>query len=182
MPVKQLQSMVYASLMAALIAVGAYIHIPLGPVPIVLQNLFVLLAALLLGSRWGGICVAIYLFAGAAGIPVFAGGKGGIVHFLGPTGGYLLGFLLAAFVTGSIAEHSGKRLAGEILAVIVGTAAIYAVGVPWLKFVTGLTWSKALLIGMAPFLIGDAFKASAAVLLARAMRPIFARHLMPASS
>ena len=182
MPVKQLQYMVYASLMAALIAMGAYVHIPLGPVPIVLQNLFVLLAALLLGSRWSMISVAIYLFAGAIGIPVFAGAKGGIVHFLGPTGGYLLGFLLAAFVTGSIAEHSGKRLTAQILAVTLGSLAIYAVGVPWLKFVTGLTWGKALLVGMVPFLIGDAFKASAAVLLARALRPIFARQLMPVSS
>lgn len=182
MPVKQLQSMVCASLMAALIAVGAYLHIPLGPVPIVLQNLFVLLAALLLGSRWGVTCVAVYLLAGAIGIPVFAGAKGGIVHFLGPTGGYLLGFLLAAFLTGSIAEQFGKRLAGEISAVTLGILAIYAVGVPWLKFVTGLTWSRALLVGMVPFLIGDVFKASAAILLARALRPVFTSRIMPASS
>ena len=69
----QLRMMVYASLLAALIAVGAYLAIPIGPVPIVLQNLFVLLAGLLLGSRWGAASVAVYLLAGACGLPVFAG-------------------------------------------------------------------------------------------------------------
>ena len=182
MPIRQLQYMVYASLMAALIAFGAYVHIPLGPVPIVLQNFFVLLAALLLGSRWAATSVAIYLFSGAIGLPVFAGAKGGMVHFLGPTGGYLLGFLLAAFIAGAIAERCSRQLVAEILAVTLGSMAVYAVGVPWLKFTAGLTWGKALLVGMAPFLIGDVFKASAAVLLARALRPILARQLMPVSS
>jgi biotin transport system substrate-specific component len=106
MPVRQLQYMVYASLMAALTAVGAYVHIPLGPVPIVLQNLFVLLAGLLLGSRWGAISIGIYLLVGAIGIPVFAGAKGGIAHFMGPTGGYLFGFLLASYITGYISNTS----------------------------------------------------------------------------
>lgn len=182
MPVKQLQYMVYASLMAALIAMGAYIHIPLGPVPIVLQNLFVPLAALLLGSRWGSISVAIYLFAGAMGIPVFAGAKGGLAHFLGPTGGYLLGFLLAAWVTGSITEHLTERPIAILLAVTLGMLTIYAVGVPWLKHAAGLTWSKAVLVGMVPFLVGDVFKAGAAVVLARALKPMVTRQLRPATS
>ncbi|NSW87104.1 MAG: biotin transporter BioY, partial [Syntrophobacteraceae bacterium] len=77
MPVRDLQKIVYASLMAALIAVGAYIHVPIGPVPIVLQNLFVLLAALLFGPRWALASMGIYLFVGAMGIPVFSGGRGG---------------------------------------------------------------------------------------------------------
>lgn len=80
----QLKRMIYASLMAALTAVGAYIAIPIGPVPIVLQNLFALLAGLLLGGRWGVISIAVYLLAGAAGLPVFAGGTAGSASLSAP--------------------------------------------------------------------------------------------------
>jgi biotin transport system substrate-specific component len=177
MQAKQLQLMVYASLMAALIAVGAYLHIPLGPVPIVLQNLFVLLAALLLGGRWALIAMGIYLLVGAIGIPVFAGGKGGLAHFMGPTGGYLIGFAVCAFITGFISERANGSLAVNTLAVIVGSLLVYACGVPWLKLVTGMTWAKAITVGMLPFLIGDIIKATAAILLARAVRPVLGRHL-----
>lgn len=80
----QLQMTVYSSLMAALIAVGSFIAVPIGPVPIVLQNLFVMLAGLLLGSRWGLASVGLYLLAGVCGLPVFSGGGTGIGHFFGP--------------------------------------------------------------------------------------------------
>lgn len=88
----QLRMMVYALLLAVLTAAGAYLAIPIGPVPIVLQNLFILLAGLLLGSRWGLASVRVYLLTGALGLPVFAGGLGGIGRLVGPTGGYLVGF------------------------------------------------------------------------------------------
>jgi biotin transport system substrate-specific component len=182
MPVTQLQFMVYTSLLAALTAVGAYIHIPLGPVPIVLQNLFVLLAGLLLGSRWGAISMATYLLLGAVGLPVFSGAKGGIAHFMGPTGGYLVGFLLAAYLTGYVSERFQNRAAADIAAVILGSIAIYAVGAPWLKITTGLSWAKVLTIGMLPFLIGDALKAGAAVVLARKLRPLVVRLPEPIST
>jgi biotin transport system substrate-specific component len=188
MHVRQLQLVVYASLMAALIAVGAYIHIPipLGPVPIVLQNLFVLLAGLLLGSRWGLASVGIYLLVGAIGLPVFVGGKGGLAHFLGPTGGYLLGFAACALVTGYVSDAlrnyaSSKTLGSyalnDVLAVTVGSLVVYLFGVPWLKAVTAMSWEKAVLVGMLPFLPGDALKAAAAVLLARAVRPMLKHQL-----
>jgi biotin transport system substrate-specific component len=94
-PSTSLRMTVYASLMAALIAAGAYMALPIGPVPIVLQNLFVFLSGLLLGPRWGVASIGVYLMAGALGLPVFAGGVGGIGRFAGPTGGYLLGYLPA---------------------------------------------------------------------------------------
>src|SRR4030066_1601664 len=106
MPIEKLRWMVFASLMAALTAVGAYIHIPIGPVPIVLSTLFVILSGLLLGSRWGLASMGLYLLVGAIGMPVFAGGKGGFAHFLGPTGGYLFGFALSAWLTGFVSERS----------------------------------------------------------------------------
>jgi biotin transport system substrate-specific component len=99
-----LRMTVYASLMAALVAAGAYLAIPIGPVPIVLQNLFVFLSGLLLGPRWGAASIGVYLLAGSLGLPVFAGGVGGIGRFVGPTGGYLLGFLPAVYVIGWISN------------------------------------------------------------------------------
>lgn len=172
MSIEKLRMIVLASLMAALTAVGAYIHVPIGPVPIVLSTLFVLLSGLLLGSKWGFVSMAIYLIAGAMGIPVFAGGKGGVVHFLGPTGGYLFGYMIASWMTGLMTERSPVLLILDILAVIIGSIVIYALGVPWLKIITHMSWSKTLMVGVIPFLIGDAIKAIAAIILAKALRPI----------
>jgi len=177
MPIEKLRQIVLASLMAALTAVGAYIFIPIGPVPIVLSTLFVLLSGLLLGSRWGLASVALYLLVGAIGMPVFAGGKGGFAHFFGPTGGYLFGYALSAWITGLISERSRGFLALEILAVAAGSLAIYGFGVPWLRMVTNMPWARTLMVGMVPFLIGDAVKAAVALVLARAVRPVLNRQL-----
>jgi len=168
----QLSMTVYASLLAALIAAGAYLAIPIGPVPIVLQNLFVFLAGLLLGSRWGAASVGVYLLAGALGLPVFAGGVGGIGRLVGPTGGYLVGFLPAVFVIGLITERTKAGILIEVIAMICGAAIIYLFGVTWLKILTGMTLAKTLLIGMYPFLPGDIIKIAAAVPIARALRPV----------
>ena len=177
MPIDKLRWTVLASLMAALTAVGAYIYVPVGPVPIALTTLFVLLSGLLLGGRWGLTSMGLYLLVGAIGMPVFAGGRGGFPHFFGPTGGDLFGYALSAWVTGVVSERSRGLLAVEVLAVIAGAVSIYLVGVPWLKVVTRISWTKALMVGMVPFLIGDALKASVALILARAVRPILNRQL-----
>lgn len=168
--------------MAALIAVGALIHLPIGPVPVVLQNLFALLAGLLLGSRYGLASVLLYLLIGSMGLPVFAGGKGGIAHFMGPTGGFLVGFAAAAFMAGLISERLPRGLVTDILAVAVGSLIIYLIGVPWLKMVTQMTWAKAFTVGMLPFLPGDILKAAAAVLLARPARLIVWRQMQSVSA
>jgi biotin transport system substrate-specific component len=169
---QHLKRMVYAALMAALTAAGAYIAIPIGPVPIVLQNLFIMLAGLLLGGRWGLISVGVYLLAGAVGLPVFAGGTGGAGKFVGPTGGYLLGFAAAAFLVGVISERGNGRVSMDVLAMVAGTLVIYVFGVSWLKVVTGMSGSKAVAVGMLPFLIGDVLKIAAAIPIARALRPM----------
>lgn len=167
-----LRKLVLASLMAALIAVGGYIAIPVGPVPIVLQNLFVLVAALLLGSRWAAASVAVYLLAGACGLPVFAGGGAGLGHLFGPRGGYLFGFLIAAWTVGRISEASRQRPLAEIAGMVTGSLIIYAVGVPWLGTLLGLSLGKALAVGMFPFIPGDALKIAAAWLIVRSVRPL----------
>ena len=169
---QQLRTTVYASLFAALTAVGAFLAIPIGPVPIVLQNMFVYLAGLLLGARWGLASVGVYLLAGACGLPVFAGGLGGLGRLIGPTGGYLIGYLPAVFLIGKISERVQPRMVYDVLAMICGTLILYACGVSWLKIVSGMPPAKALAVGMYPFLIGDALKIAAAAVIARALRPV----------
>ena len=168
----QLRMTVYASLLAALTAAGAYLSIPIGPVPIILQNMFVLLSGLLLGSRWGLASVGVYILAGAFGLPVFAGGLGGISRIAGPTGGYLLGYLPAVYVIGLITEKIKQNMVVDVIAMICGCIIIYACGVTWLKVLTGMTLAKTLTVGMYPFLIGDALKIAAAAAIAKSLRPV----------
>jgi biotin transport system substrate-specific component len=171
-PSTSLRMTVYASLMAALTAAGAYLAIPIGPVPIVLQNLFIFLSGLLLGPGWGTASVGVYLLAGILGLPVFAGGVGGIGRLAGPTGGYLLGFLPAVCVIGLISNVSKTNVVRDLLAMICGSFIIYACGLSWLKMLTGMTLGKTLAVGMYPFLPGDALKIAAAVPVAKALRPV----------
>lgn len=166
---------VHASLLAALMAAGAYIFVPIGPVPIVLQNMFVFLAGILLGSRWGSASVALYLLAGSVGLPVFAGGTGGIGRILGPTGGFLVGYLPVVFLIGFISERLPRRVLWDAAAMTAGALLLYSCGVPWLKLVTGMPFTKALAVGMYPFLPGDALKIAAAALIAKSVRPIMTK-------
>lgn len=179
-----LRMTVYSSLMAALIAAGAFIAIPVGPVPIVLQNLFVLLAGLLLGWRGGFASVTLYLLAGVAYLPVFSGGRSGIAHIGGPTGGYLLSYLVVVLVVGWISEQADRksirgrgRFLIDLVALVVGSIIVYACGVPWLKYVTGMPWDTSIAVGVTPFLIGDAAKVIAAAILAKMLRPIIRESL-----
>ena len=170
----QLQMTVYSSLMAALIAVGAFIAVPVGPVPIVLQNMFVMLAGLLLGMRWGLASVGIYLLAGVCGLPVFSGGGAGLGHILGPTGGYLLGYLPAVLIIGPVADKT-KSTFPRLLALLAAAALVYLFGVSWLKIVTGMSFNKAMTVGMFPFLIGDAIKIVSALLVARMLGSVIVK-------
>jgi len=103
---------------------------------------------------------------------VFAGGTGGIGRLIGPTGGYLIGFLPAVFVIGLISEKFPRRRFIEVTAMVCGTLIIYACGVSWLSLLTGMSPAKSLAVGMYPFLPGDALKIAAALPIAKALRPI----------
>ncbi|MBF0199918.1 MAG: biotin transporter BioY [Desulfamplus sp.] len=174
-----LKMSVYASLSASLMAAGAYIAIPVGPVPIVLQNMFVMTAGLLLGLRWGTAALMLYLFMGAWGLPVFAGGTGGIGRLFGPTGGYLLGYIpgvaAAALISGLPLFDRGGRFWKDAAAMTLGFLVVYAVGVPWLKMVLGLDWGGAVAAGMLPFLPGDAVKVFAGSYVAGRIRPMMGK-------
>ena len=166
----EIKPMVYTALFVALIACGAFIAIPIGPVPIVMQNLFVLLAGLILGPMWGLTAACTYLLIGLAGLPVFAGGTAGIGKLFGPTGGYLLSYMPTVWITAWLSQKFRSTLIGDIAALIAGSVVIYAVGVPWLKFAFAMPWDKAVAAGMLPFLIGDALKIAVAAAIAPKIR------------
>jgi len=156
---------VIVSIFTAMTVLGGYIAIPLGPVPMVLSNFVILLSGLLLGSKRGTAVAFTYLLLGALGLPVFSGGTSGIAHIIGPTGGYLIGYLPAAFITGLISEYKKRSLKKDSVALIFGTFSIYAFGIPWLKFSLTMSWTNAISAGMLPFLIGDTIKIIAAALI-----------------
>ncbi|HJH32826.1 MAG TPA: biotin transporter BioY [Methanosarcinaceae archaeon] len=155
---QDIRKMVFASLFAAMTAVGAYIKIPIpvGPVPLTLQVLFVLLAGIMLKSKWGAISMLIYVLLGIVGLPVFAGGASGPGVLFGPTGGYLVGFMAAAFVVGFAAEHKGtSNVLLNAVFMAAGLGVIYLFGVIQLAVVAKLTVMQAIAAGILPFLIGD---------------------------
>ena len=151
-----------ASLFIALSAQVA-LRIPFSPVPITGQTLAVLLVGALLGSRRGALAVMAYLAEGAAGLPVFAGGGSGSIWLLGPTGGYLLGFVVAAWTVGWLCEHLWDRsVVGTLVIMLAGSATIYMFGLLWLARFVGA--DRALALGLLPFFPGDSIKIALAVL------------------
>ena len=157
----------------ALIALGAIfvamlaqvkITLPFTPVPLTGQTFAVLLVAAALGSKRGAASMTFYIALGAFGMPVFAGGASGMTYLSGATLGYLIGFMLAAYVVGLLAERGLERsVRTSIIPFFVGTVIIYACGVTWLAIILG-SFSKAFAAGLVPFLIGDAIKLVAASL------------------
>ena len=140
----------------ALLTASAHIKIPFYPVPLTMQTLIVLGIGMTYGTRLGGVTLLGYLAAGFIGLPVFAGGAG-MAYMMGPTGGYLAGFFMAAVVLGALAERGWTRSwATAAAAMLMGNVIIYLLGVGWLTSLIG--WDKALRFGLLPFLYGDALK------------------------
>ena len=143
---------------AAFVGIAAQIAIPLPftPVPLTLQTFAVLLAGAALGSLRGVASMGLYALMGVVGVPWFAEGSSG---FSTASFGYILGFILAAFIVGRLAERGASTTPTHSAALmVIGNLAIYAVGVTWLKFAIDSSWATALSLGVVPFLIGDAIK------------------------
>ena len=141
------------------------IQIPGTPVPITGQTFGVLLSAGALGFRRGLAATLLYLLLGAFGLPVFQDGQHGLAYMQGATGGYLVGFVLASAIVGRLAELGwDRKIVGAVGAMIIGSAAIYAIGVPWLALVADLDIPTAIAKGMLPFLLWDAVKLTLAAL------------------
>jgi len=150
---------VAGSLLVALCAQLA-VPLPFSPVPVTGQTFAVLLLGATLGARRSAAALLLYLAEGGAGLPVFAPvGAPGLARLLGPTGGYLWAYPLAAFLVGKILETSlERRVATLITALLAAEAVIFSYGTIWLKHVTGLSWQQAVQAGLLPFLPGEAIK------------------------
>ena len=151
-----------------LTALAAQIVIPVGPVPITAQTFAVLLTGALLGSRLGAMAMIVYLIEGASGLPFFYHGTSGIPHLLGPTGGYLIAFPAAAFITGAFAEHGwDKRFLTAAASMAIGSAVIMLSGWVWFALLTNTQLSTAFQLTVLKFIPGDIIK----ILLAAAVLP-----------
>jgi biotin transport system substrate-specific component len=175
---KVLRAVVLVVLGAALLTISAKIKVPFHPVPMTLQTLGVAVIAAALGRRLGVATVVSYLAVGLAGLPVFTNtppALPGPLYMLGPTGGYLLGFIVAAFIVGSLAEHGWSRSLPKLfLAMLLGDLVILTLGVAWLTagglLVTGapaLALGKALAVGVYPFVLGSLVKEALGAALIR---------------
>ena len=156
---------------SVLISLGAQISFPLPftPVPLAVQCNVILLLAAILGSKRGALAVVAFLVQGAMGLPVFACGKAGLLCLAGPTGGYLLGYVAAAFLTGYLVENMKQKTAIKaFFAMAVGNALVYIFGVAGLSTYVG--WTSSFMLGVVPFIIGDLLKLLIATRFMKAIR------------
>jgi biotin transport system substrate-specific component len=135
------------------------IPVPFSPVPVTLQTAVVLLAGLCLGGRFGSVAQAGYILLGVAGLPVFSAAGSGWLYLVGPTGGYMLGFVIAAAVAGTLARRRQAGLMEIFFSICLADALILLSGTAWLKMSTGVSWLQGAGMGFAPFIAGDIIKA-----------------------
>jgi len=170
----RIRNLTTAALLAALTAALGPLAVPFGPVPLTFQTFCVALAALLLPPAWAAGSMALYVALGAAGLPVFAKGAAGLSVVTGPTGGYLVGFIVAAGI-GSLVRL-GLRKAGassvvaDIGSVITLLTIVYGLGTAWLAISLNMSLPQAAAVGVAPFVIGDIVKVAVAIPIATAVR------------
>lgn len=154
------KQMVLIALMTAVTCVLGPLSIPLpfSPVPISLTNFAIFLAIFVLGMKNGTISFIIYLLLGAIGVPVFSSFRGGFQVLAGPTGGYLIGFIFLALIMGFALDHFDRKLVPTIIGMIIGMAVCYAFGTVWLAKLLSLSFKEGLMMGVIPYLAGDAAK------------------------
>jgi len=166
----------YSALFAALISILSYVSIPLpfSPVPITGQSLAVILAGIVLTTQQAGLSLLIFLLLGSVGVPVFASGKAGIGVLAGPTGGYLIGYLLGAITISLLIDHFLKDKDNYLLVFIYsfigGVIVVHLPGVFWLSHVSEISVTKAFMVGSLPFVPGDIFKLIIANLLGHRLK------------
>ena len=154
------KQMVLIALMTAVTCVLGPLSIPLpfSPVPISLTNFAIFLAIFVLGMKSGTISLILYLLLGAIGVPVFSSFRGGLQVLAGPTGGYLIGFIFLALIMGFALDHFDRKLVPTIIGMIIGMAVCYAFGTVWLAKLLSLSFKEGLMMGVIPYLAGDAAK------------------------
>lgn len=148
----------------ALLAISAQIQVPFWPVPMTMQTFMVLMIGATYGWRLGGATIVAYLLEGAVGLPVFAGLAGGAQHLVGPTAGYLAGFVLGAMVCGYLTQRGlGRTLASALVVFLAGTVVIFALGLTWLSILFGA--EAAIANGLMPFILSEPTKIALATVL-----------------
>ena len=180
-PLERLHRLCLVALMGALIASGALVHVAIGPIPVTFQDAFVTLSGLVLGPVHSLYAVGLYVLAGIAGFPVFSGGKAGLGHVFGPTGGYIAGFFLLAFWAG-VGRRAAERFLNMgkamtvaqfvviVVCVLIGRFFGYALGLLWLMHSLDLSFSEAFAVGVVPFLIPGPVKMFCVILFWKYLR------------
>lgn len=149
---------VISALFAAFIAITSQFAVYIGMVPISLSLVAVYLAGMILGARYGVVSVIVYILLGAAGIPVFAGGKGGIAVIFGPTGGFITGYIGCVLIVGLVADRMYKKKIYYIIGMMSGIMLCYIMGTVWYRIISGVSISTALKYCVIPFIPGDIVK------------------------
>lgn len=164
------KSMTFTALLAAVICVLGPVSVPIGPVSISLGSLGVYIASCLLGKKYGVAAVLVYVALGAVGLPVFTNAQGGVDKIIGPTGGYIIGYLPCALIAGVVVDRLEKHVWAYPVGLAAGTAVLYAFGTAWYMIQSGVALVPALLVCVLPFLPLDAVKIVAATALCFKLR------------
>lgn len=172
----KIQQMSLVALMAAILCIAGPLTIPVGPVPVSVLPILLYLIAYILGMWRATVSCLVYICIGLIGIPVFSGYTGGPAVLLGPTGGYIIGYLMLTICSGFFIEKFIKKR-WQLVGMVLGLVLCYLTGTVWLKFATDITFQQALLTGVVPFVIFDFIKIAAALFVG----PVFRRHLRKAN-
>ena len=169
------RDMVFTALFAAILCAVAPFSLYIGPIPFSFATFIIYLAAATLGWKRGSIAVALYVLLGAVGLPVFSGFRGGFHVIAGATGGYIIGYIPIALVTGAFAELFKKKVWLCAVGMVIGTILLYTLGTAWFMFQSGNPFAASLALCVTPFLPGDAAKIAAACVIAPQLRAAIGR-------
>lgn len=164
------REMALIAVMAAVTCVLGPLSIPIGIVPISLTNFAIYLAVYVLGCKRGAFSYVVYLLLGLVGMPIFSGFTGGVGKLFGPTGGYLLGFLFVALISGWFIDRFDCKRIPSAIGMMLGMLVCYLFGTAWLAYQAGMTFYAALAAGVLPFIVGDLIKIAAAVVIGPQIR------------